>query len=342
MDIVRVLQIVARRWLIVVPVCLVGVAATVVVAASIPPEYSATGSVIVVDQGSGTGPITASVLAEAVQDGETKAAIAAGGAGGDYQVAAGEEGILRVVATSEDEESAVATANAVLDRLDSTLQQRRAEIGVPGGGAGVEILSRPATATQAAFVGDFQAVGSARLLLSEEPAFSGDRASRLLGQVLAGDEVRQRIADSGGSAAYEIATSRDLPTVTVSATGTERAGVIDTVDAVMAAAEDELVALFALSGQDTSSVVAKPLNSPQEASADTRGIFRSVIALLALTAAVGIAVAFAMESLAEHRAEKRNRRLIADAPDHGTDSLAELEHGHRQRVDIGSGSGAGR
>jgi hypothetical protein len=328
MDVFRMIQIAWRRWYVVVPTCLVGIVAAIVAASSIPPEYSATGTFVVIDQRAGDPRVTSTVLAEAVQDGESRSAVRATGDGGSYIVDSAGEDILRVIATANSRDDAVAVANAVLDQLGPTLQTRRAELGDTSTEP-VEILNRPASATQVSvdeMSQTFQAVGSARLLGTGEPAFTGDRASRLLTAVLGDDAIRSEVQGEGDTT-YVAETSRDLPTITVQAVGTDAEAVLGTLENLSVVANRELVDLFALAGQDDTSVSAEPLSIPTEAEVDTRGVYRSVIALLALTAAVAVALAFGVEGYTQHRAQQRRederRRRSEDEQDAGGPSAMD-------------------
>jgi hypothetical protein len=310
-DFIDMLRIVARRWVVVVPVLLIGALAAAAVASTVPAEYTATGSMLVIEEDQQTGSLSTPVFAEAMQDTQARAAVTALGGAGRYRVEAGGEDILRVSSEASSSEEATETVNLVLDQLSPTLDQRKAEI-ESNAALGIEILNRPSTALQvSADPPTFQAVGSARVVGNSEPAFSAAASARLLDRVLEDTSVAASILAGTQDTTYSVATSRDLPTVTVTATGTDEAAVLQTVERTIASAEGRLSDLFELVGKDASGIAVRTLVPPEQATVDTRGIFRSVIALLAVTAGVAVTAAYAWEGIVDHRGRRRPPRPTA-------------------------------
>lgn len=299
MDLIKLFLLVARRWYVVVPLLILGTAASLLVVRGISPEYSATGLMVVVDQ-SAAGQISAGALAEATQDGETQAQVTRGKPGSSYRITASQDGILRVQADADKAGDAVAVINAVLKTFAPTAERLSA-------GAQIEILNRP-TAARLGPDG-YEAEGAARLLgVGDEGAgFTGRTSSSLLSQLLSDGAVYS--AAVVGDTTYEVTTSRDLPTISILATGTSERAVIATVRNVVAAADGQLDELARLTDSAASNTAARPVSLPTQATEETKGIFRSLVALLALTAAIAIAAALAIESLAEAKTAQHRPRI---------------------------------
>jgi Chain length determinant protein len=323
-DVVRLAQIVKRRWRIVVPILLVGVAATFMVASTIPPDYSSTLSLLVVNQSSDTPDVSAEVLAASMQD---QAAVRGLRIGADeaYRVTAGNGDIIEVAATASSRSAAARLSSSVLDRLAPTLQRRRSEFALSGDGPTLQILSRAAPSSATPVTDGYQAVSSARLV--PQPTGDGPSGvSKLLAAAMATGQTAAETQSAGGSASYEMAAAKDLPLVTATIKGQSAAAVMATATALTASAAKRLTELLALADQPPGSATVKPLGPPAQPQEDSKGIFRALVALLALTAAVAVVAAMLTESLFEHR--DRARLLVTRrTPPNGPES--ESGAGHR-------------
>jgi hypothetical protein len=78
-----------------------------------------------------------------------------------------------------------------------------------------------------------------------------------------------------------------------------------------------------MAGQPSGSATVKPLGPPAQPEEDSKGIFRALVALMAVTAGVAVVAAMLMESLSEHR---RRARLVGPRP---RDAVLEPGAGHR-------------
>lgn len=296
MDLIKVVVVLLRRWYVVIPILVIGTGASFVIARGIPPEYTATGLIIVVDSTSNGG-VSASALAESVQDGDTMADVTGGGAA-TYRVGASGDGILRVVADAETAQEAVRVANEVLKRLQPT-----ADTLAPG--ATIDVLNEPAEATGGP--DGFRATGAARLLgTGPEGGFSGRAASTLLSQLLAGGDVYSNA--TAGETEYEVFPSRELPTISIKATGTNERDVITTIQNVFNASNGTLDEVAQIAGFNAAAAEARPLSQPAGAEKETKGIFRSLLALLALTGALAVGCALALEAWLQREFPRKPRR----------------------------------
>lgn len=307
MDVIRVFQVVLRRWKLVLPILVLGLGITAVVATQIPDEYTTEGSVIVVDSAAAATGISTAVIAEAVQDSAIRTQVAQAAGSGRYTVTAADGGILRVTAPASTAELASTTVNAVLDQLQPVVAARAQAAGQAGPAPTIEILNRPTPDSAEAQDEVLVASGSARLVTGEATLLSGERASRLLAQAVSSGAVRAEVVAAGGVADYTVTTSKNLPTLSISATGTDRDAVASTVALVVARAGAELDRLAEVAGQRAGAVAVQPLGEPGGVAVDTTGVFRSVLALIALTGGIAIAAAFLAESLAERRRSEGSR-----------------------------------
>jgi hypothetical protein len=323
-DVVRLAQILKRRWRIVVPILLVGVAATFMTAATIPPDYSSTLSLLVVNQSSDTPDVSAEVLAASMQDGASVRGLRIG-ADEAYRVTAGSGDIIEVAATASSRTAAARLSSSVLDRLAPTLQRRRSEFALNGDGPTLQILSRAAPSSATPVTDGYQAVSSARLV----PQPTGDGSSglsKLLAAAMATGQTAVEIQSGGGSASYQMTAAKDLPLVTATITGQSPAEVTQTATALTASAARRLTELLALADQPSGSATVKPLGPPAQPQEDSKGIFRALVALLAVTAGVAVAAAMLMESLSEHR---RRARLLGTRGPRPKDAVLDSGAGHR-------------
>lgn len=337
MDLIKLMLVVLRRWYVVLPLLIVGTLLSLLVARGIPPEYSATGLIVVVDGAAETGGVTTGALAETVQDGDTRQEILRG-EDSTYRVTPEPDGILRVTATASTSAEAIRVATTVLDQLTPAASELSP-------GANVQILNRPNAAESDE--SGFRAQGSARLLgVNDEEAggFNGRAASSLLSQLLAGGAVYSEA--TVGDSEYEVVASRDLPTIAVNATGTDDREVLATIQNVFNLANPQLDELARLTGAQSSTAEARPLRVPTSAEEETKGAFRSLVALLALTAAIAVGAALLIESYLERRRPRHSRgdqnaRTAAapplttsepDPPAEPTDSVADGRSKPRQRL----------
>ena len=298
MDLIKLVGVLLRRWYVVVPIALLGLACSVLVVRSIPAEYTATGTVIVVEGGTSAGGLTPASLAEALQDGALRQSIA--GTTGSYDVLADNDGILRVVSSDPSREKAISIVNKVMDRLNATAKEL--------GGAKVpeiEVLSRPATAVQSD--DGYQATGAARMQVATSSSLSGQDAAGVLKLLLTSGQVPSGTVVGSGTA-LEVVSSRDLPTLAITVTGTSETAVLGTLNNLMDAANTKLTELTALAEPGTSPLVARKLSVPADASKSSSGALRSLVALIGVTLVVAVAAALLLEALAEALAARRARQ----------------------------------
>jgi capsular polysaccharide biosynthesis protein len=165
-DLRTLLQILVRRWIVVIPTIVVAVLVGQQMLSSVKPEYQAKGSVILLAPVTrGTEPLgiqtpnpvldipaaldkSSLALAEILNDEPQKATIRRQGLSDDYEVTVNADApILDVTAKSDRRPVAVETAKAVLDMAKAQLTIREAAIGVaPEARIHTDVLSVPAKA----------------------------------------------------------------------------------------------------------------------------------------------------------------------------------------------------
>jgi capsular polysaccharide biosynthesis protein len=317
MDVFSIVRVLIRRWYVVLPLLFLAGIAAFGAASRMEPEYGASGSVVVIDRISAGNPVGPAVLAEIVQDGAIRNELRSRGADAGYQIAVGDEGILKVVANSPDPQQAVNTVGAVLDMLAEQMESRQAAGDVSAElRAKIEPLSRPVAAEVVPGTTQWRAFGSVRVVgagVGDGGPFSSRSTTLLLASVLESHTVSSRLAAEGATASYEVTTTKDSPLVEVTATGTDPEVVTGTVSAVMEASKREVAGLYELAGVGgTSNFGVERLSEPV-ATVQSRGVFRSVVVLLVLGVAVAVGAALLVESMSEwRRAHRRGKE--PDAP----------------------------
>lgn len=300
MDALAALQIVLRRWKIVVPILILTAVAAVVVVRSIPDQYAAYGSAVVIDVPEDTaGQFSASYLAEALEDGKIRKRVRQEGGSGDYYVDALTNDIVQIGVETSQEAVAVRTVSHVLDEIEPTLNDQYEASDVPNEDrAVVKVLSRPQGGQPSPDGGGYLAEGSAQIIhdggsLGEQAALSAGTAYSLLAEVLRSEPVIERLREEGLTSTYTVDQASDSATLRITAEGTDGQNVLDTVYGVMDVAREELAGLAALVGEEGSPpLVIQPLVEPTQPAVQSRGVLRSlaVIVFLGVVLAVGVAV----------------------------------------------------
>lgn len=305
MDALETLRIVINRWKVVVPVLVLTLVIAVLVAMRIPDEYTVYGSMVVVDSPAETGArVSASLLAESLEDGDVRRRVRENTGAGNYSAEAITDDIIQISVLGANERTAVKTVSSVLDQIAPTLDGQYDERQVPPGErAAVTIINRPQRGQTAIEDGLYRIEGSAQIVYPASvfdaavplPASS---AYNLLSEVLQSEPVIDRIRDAGHDASYEIATDDDTATLRITATGTDPDDVVDTVNAVFAAGEEELSRLNALVDDQSDGpppLRVQPLVQPTEAVMQSTGILRSLVVIVFLGAALAISLAVLVE-----------------------------------------------
>ena len=169
MDLRTLLQILVRRWIVVIPTIVVAVLVGQQMLSSVEPEYQAKGSVILLAPVTKTGqegplgiatpnPVadipagldkSALALAEVLNDEPQKATIRRQGLSDDYDVTVNQDApILEISAKSDRRPVAVETAKAVLEMANAQLVIRETRLGVaPAARINADVLSTPTKAS---------------------------------------------------------------------------------------------------------------------------------------------------------------------------------------------------
>jgi hypothetical protein len=314
-DVVKLAQIVMRRWRIVVPLLVLGVAVAFLTASRIPADYSTTFSLLVVNQNTDVPEVTPAVLAASMQDPSSVRGVKIG-ASESYSVSAGDDDIIRVSATASSRAAAARLSNDVLDHLAPTLESQRRELHLTGDGPTLQILSRAGQGSATPAVVGYEAVSSARLV-PPPGASAVTGLSKLLAAAMATGQTAVEIQAEGGSTTYQMTAAKDLPLVTATIKGQSPDAVTATATALTVSAQPRLAELLDLSDQSPGTATVKPLGPPAQPQQDSKGIFRALVALLALTAAVAVVAAMLIESLYEHR-DRTRRPARRELPSNGS------------------------
>lgn len=307
MDALSTLQVVIRRWRVVVPVLLGTALIAVALVLSVASEYTSTMSLIVVsDERPAAGlAVDARILAEAVQDGQVRRKVATVGGSSNYFAEAMTEDIVRITAEADSEKAAVATVSAALDQLTPLLdaQYERRDI-AEGQRSTIDAVNRPRSARTIGGQGGgsaFRAEGSATLVLQSaaddgSQSLTGGAAYLLLWETMQSPGFLSAVHEAGGSAPFEITTvpTNESPApLRVTATGTDPDTVLATLDTVIVEANRELQRFSELIDEEGAAVrraeVLVPASEPLLAS---RGLIRSlaVIVFLGVALATGLAL----------------------------------------------------
>lgn len=342
MDALSTLQIVLRQWKIVVPVLvLTGVGAVLLVVLA-PTNYRATASLILVRDGGmpTVSTVNASVLSEALEDGDVQRRVGAVGRGATYEAEAITEDLVSVSATATREGAAVEAVSKALNELDGLLKELYDADNVPNGErATVETINRPLTAQR--YVSDdgvqaFRAQGSAQLLLSPSALADSDSVSPgttylLLGEVMRSAAFAESVRMAGHDATYELEVLdafQDTTPLRVTAMGTDPDDVLATLDTVASAADEELPRLVSLVGmEDASPPELRLLVDPERAEVESRGLLRSLVVLIGLGAVAATALAILIE-----RWSAISRSLLASRAAPASTGHADAEAGETLRV----------
>lgn len=309
MDIIRIFQVLARRWAVAVPVVLVGLAIAGYAYVSIPDKYTVEGKLRVTQKDAGANQVTPALVAQAVQDAEVKARVksASGGAEPVYVVTPGSESILTVQATAANATNAVAVVNAVLAEIEPTVKARLGDDAPEG--TLVDTLNRPSV--DAVVSVDprsrlVRAEGSVRLLgLGTDSGMKAGTVMNILAASLSSDATVDEVVAQGGSKVYEVTLPERAPAMVVSIAAEDPAVATKTAQILEELANPKMKEILADSGIKTTNFHVTKFGDFSDPQKDSSGLLKSVVALVVVTFALGAAVAYAAEAIAEYRAGGR-------------------------------------
>lgn len=314
MDLLRMFQVLGRRWFIAVPVILIGSYLTHMVAKDMPPQYKTAGSLIVVDAASGPGSIEPAVIARLVQDAEISDRVMAEQGQGSYRVEV-EKGNLVITASSTLKSTPPKIANAVLEEIKNVIVKRREAAGAPvknAEEAGFEQLNRAGSSStwnQGRKL--YEATASARMQAGTEDAIGMTAAKTTVYNELDGSRVRNAIARDGGLDDYKIEQVQNTTTITFMIANSDKDKVKKTAELLVKAAPEELTRLQKATGRSQTNLTINRLGGASEPVQDNKGIIRSVIGLIAVTLVAAVLLSFIAESIAEGIASRRRRQRFA-------------------------------
>lgn len=318
MDVLTILQTIARRWLVVVPILIVTIFGAFVVGTGTEPEYEVDGAALLVSEGVAPSTtaesfavVTGPVFAETLRTREVSNRMGEAGATVPYAVEVDPvTSIIRVEAASPDPAGNVRTVEAVLDNLDEELARLEEAAGVAGGQ--VELLLQPSDQPGA---GAPSAVGSAFLVPrgagAPNPYPPSGYTTRVLGEIMLGTEAGQRVvALAGGSATFTVTQQpRDpAPIMSISVLATD-AGVAErTFDAVKATLDEVLEERQDLAGVDDQSRTRLDLLTTPGGAVETSGtLVKSVATVVGLGLVAAATAAILVESIFAARTDRRRK-----------------------------------
>lgn len=318
MDIFELARIIRRQWRFVVPVLAVTTVFAVLIATRIDPDYEAVATVLVElpsqpiqsDVGdsttaadaaaTGVDAITPSVLSEIMTGDRMTRRVEENGGPGNYNIAVSDDGILTVVATSNQSGEVVPTVRAVLDIMNSVVSSRQSDSANAGRQrATVEVLSEPLD-EQTVGNGRFRATGSAILNTPSDIGvnpFTGlAYTTRLLEVQMASEQIKRRVLE-GVEQPVDYVVERiprdDAPLVFVTATGSVPASVTTTLDRAIKVMKDDLRQRQLDAGfGDSSSVTLDVIARQEEATLASTNLLKPLVVILGMgiAAAAGLAV----------------------------------------------------
>lgn len=315
MDAVDTINIIRRRKRVVIPLLVLTGLLLALAVSMIPPGYSARGSVLVQDSIASSSPVTPALFAESLQDQSAKAKIRESGATGTYTIDSVDD-LLRVRARGATAESAVETANAVLQSMGAQMELREEEADVdPALRSQISVLNAP---LDAVFNGtEYEATGAAQVVRANAGSapIAAETLREALVEVLSSADVAESIADDGGTAAYEFAWQNGSPLLGIEATGSDEETTVRTVELLVEAAGVEAAKLAAASGQTATGPLTQDLVVPASASIDRKGPLRSIAAILIVGLGLSISAAIAVDAYSEWRRRNEQAAVHPDRSD---------------------------
>lgn len=305
-------QVLGRRWAVALPVLLLGFGAAAWAAFAIPDEYTLDSTMMVVERDQAATLVTPAIMAQAAMGGAVRDEVRElTKVEANYEVRAEREGILEVTATGSTPENAVLVANTVLEKLGPELQKRQTQVEGGQASGSVDIVGRASTNgvvanTDTRRVTTYQARGSARMIgAGTDAGVKAGHAMRVVRIKLGSEEYREQVKERGGSPVYEIVIPRNGATMNVSISATTPEKAILTAEVLTALGEPALKdVLENVYGSTQNNLAVQQVGGGTSPVKNSKGMLRSVVALVAVTFGLALAVAFVAESLAEYRASK--------------------------------------
>lgn len=331
MDVIEIVRTVFRRWYVMVPVLLVTAGLAYTVVATAESQYETTGSFLLTQaslvggaQETGTTQVSVSpsVIAEVVQGDSVRELVVAEGGTADYDVSAGEEGLVRVRATGDGEQATVLTAQIALEEIQRVLAERQDQGGIPEQRrVTAEVLASPSMAQRQVVDVDteeeavrYVARGTVRFVGPTDQGANPYAASlsgtiRVLEEVLQSPQVRREVQADGAAGVFEVgARPRDTaPIIYVVGRGTSPDMANQTFSTAVDRLRGELRQRQEIAGAVSASMLSlEPLSIPTGAALIGGELRRPLIVIVGLGLVAALSLAILVEGLASR--SRRSRR----------------------------------
>jgi hypothetical protein len=311
MDILTVVQAVLRRWYVSVPIFAVAAVAAVLVQLSTPPQFQASGQVLLADPelDPSTLPIAVVDLDEMLRqldEPELREELASGDA--SYQVSAETRSSLAVTVVADDENSARSTALAIDDWLGRYVDDLQADSDLPEteqlqvrGGDRIRIASDDA--------GDVEVSSTIELFdpttAAGNPFAASMATARLLIVAVQSDAGRAAVRErTGPGVSFVLAqTPGDpAPIVDITTTGSDPETVLDAFETVRRTVDEELA-----DRQDRAEIPSvrhtrvETLAQPRAVTDISPPVQRTTAAILGLGFLLAVSAAVTLDSISTRR-----------------------------------------
>jgi hypothetical protein len=303
MDLLTLLKTVVRRWYVAVPVLLVALVLAVATQATTPPQFQATGSVLLEEPTFDSSRLPSSLvsadgLVGQINDGEVIADALAPGT--ELVAQAVDRAHVEVTAMAPDAAAAEQAVNASLEWTRERVQELQEQAEVPDGERIQPTLESAFPVAEEEADGRFLASATIRLADPssglDNPLGTGERTSRMLEAVIMSDVGRARVAErTGGLVGYTLTVGdKESSILEIIAVAPDPANALAGFAIVRDELNEELDARQERAGVPPSwRIVVNDLAPPQSAGDISPPVNRSAIAILAagILLAVGLTVA---------------------------------------------------
>lgn len=327
MDVTAVLRVIVRRWKVVVAVLILTALAAFVVSTRVEPEYQANAVVLLAGSQQADDVVANSqlaspaIIAEVVQGDAVRSRL---DSSVPYTVeVVGEGSILRVTASAPDDDDAIVdTVNEVMGAIESQVDQRQADAGVPAElRVRTQILAVPG-ATRAETIEDSDGSTSTRystsgsILLSAPDVGAANSYGpneftlRVLQARSQSPEVATMLRERGATASYAVGfQNRDpAPLLELEVTGTTSDEVINTLQLLITMLQEELDQRQAAGGVTSEARTSvEELSVPSVAARSSSTLLRPLVAIGGLGFAAALALAIFTESMSQSWSRRRAR-----------------------------------
>lgn len=306
MDFISLIQTLLRRWLVVVPVLVLTMVVAGLLATRVEPTYEAVASALLISQGTTADgaeadtlmPAMASALVQTLRGADVRTKVEESAGDATYELILSEDGsTLRVEATSNDADVAVAASSTVIEEAQAQLIAVQEALNIAAARRpSLSAIGEPSAVTNE--TGGYTATGTAVFVApgAEPPAYpASDFTGRVLEELINSPRGRAAVRAAGATAEYEFSMiPRDVaPVIYVKASGPHPDDVMATVTGVLDVLDDELVKLQDDAGAPESSwTYLNRLSVPETVVLATSNLLRPLVMVLALggLAAVGLAL----------------------------------------------------